>query len=290
MQWMGARCRVGPCSSCQCCPPCQSSSASLRELQHIPAGAPPHPCGSSSASLRDLQHIPASPDCTVVASAAGPHVLPGQEGGGEGPCGHPGWAGLGAGPSLGTLLLWGSAEVLHCREGPGCSPWILWMQRWGVWVPSVGRGSVCLCVCTLMCAYLLPPSRGATAVVPPCTAPTSLPGATCSYLLLQVLNIHISLSFFPLFFYFPSPFGSAQLQTACNVKPGAFYRHQIELPVRCTNCIKRLWVWELQRGPRSPPAKALPGEGGGQQPQPPMAVQHSHRAAPERTAVLEVAA
>lgn len=63
-------------------------------------------------------------------------------------------------------------------------------------------------------------------MVSPCLAPTSLPGATCSYLLLQVLNIHIYGGvrvFFPLLFIFlhfwlcPTP-DSLQCKTKCFLK------------------------------------------------------------------------
>lgn len=63
-------------------------------------------------------------------------------------------------------------------------------------------------------------------MVSPCLAPTSLPGATCSYLLLQVLNLHIYGGvrfFFPfclfssIFWLCPTP-DSLQCKTKCFLK------------------------------------------------------------------------
>lgn len=138
----------GPHGRCQRCPPCPSSSASL-----------PTP---TAARL----HQPLGRAC-----------FPGQEGGGEGPCGHPCWAACG-GPPWPPFCSGGAAEVLHCWEGSMRSPWLLQLQRQGRWVHSVGRDSMCLRVCmhTHVCAYLLPPSRGATAVVPPALHPPSCLG------------------------------------------------------------------------------------------------------------------
>lgn len=127
------------------------------------------PCPGSGASC---QH-PAGPDCGAVASAAGPRVLPRQEGGGRLPAvTH---AGLAGGPPWPPFCAGGAAEALRCWEGSGWSPGSSsQLQSWGCWVHSVGRGGLCLCVC--VCTFPAPkgPWR-------PCLAPTSLLGATCSY-------------------------------------------------------------------------------------------------------------
>lgn len=189
----------------------------LRPLQPSP----------SLPALPELQHIPASPDCSAVASAAGLHVLPraGRRWGGSLRSLGLGWVWGRSLPPFHSKggLLWsftagkgpgGPPGSSSCRDGDaGCTAW-------------GETACACACVHTRVCAYLLPPSRGATAEVPPRIAPTSLPGATCSYLLLQVLNIqniHISLFFSFCFFFFlhfwlcPDP-DSLQCKTKCILK------------------------------------------------------------------------
>lgn len=115
----------GPCGCCQRCPPCPSSSASLPAL------------------IAARLHQPWGCVCFT-----------GQEGGGEGPCGHPGWAGCGGPPWPPFRSVEGLVRSFTAGKGPGgppgssCRDGVAGCTAWGE------TACACMCVCTLTCVHI----------------------------------------------------------------------------------------------------------------------------------------